>query len=985
MESPALTEEQWNRVQEIFCGALELPPAEQAAMVGRTTAGDPVVRAEVESLLRADSVGDADVVSAIGLEAKVLLRDSQILGSRLGDYRVIREIGQGGMGAVYLAERDDQHYRKQVAIKVVKRGMDTAEVLGRFRSERQILANLDHPYIARLIDGGSTADGRPFFVMDFVQGQPIDAYCRNQNLDVRARLRLFLRVCEAVSEAHRNLIVHRDLKPGNILVTSDGVPKLLDFGVARLLDPAMDSSYPATAVFAGLLTPEYASPEQVRGLPATTAIDIYSLGAVLYELLTGVRAQPLANRSPVEVDRVVCQSEVTRPSAAAPPRIRRQLVGDLDNIVLMAMRKERDRRYQSVDQMAEDIRRHLAGRPVVARRGSLRYRAWKYVRRHRLAIAAACLIAGSLITGTAVALSEARQAQSARRIAESQKQAAERERTRAEAEAFAAKTERDRSERRLAEMVELADRSLYDMDSAIERLPGATEARQRIVAGTLQFLENLSRDAGPDDRLRYVLSVAYSKVADSQGYPMRPNLGDRAGAMANYHKAADWIAPLLAKEPENPQYLLQFVHVQLQMGTGTVLNWEAQRADAIRVLRTALPSAAKLARIRPRDPEYRIPEGDLYSELSRALGPTDPPRSLEYSRKQVQAMLSAAESLPANREVKLALATAYSQLGQALHAQAGLSYTAPVESYRRSIALREEAVTANPTDAVARRGLMISYANLAATLYTPRAPSAGDVSGAAVYYGKAVAIARELAAADPNDQLAQYDLANALLRYGWLEPSPSQREASLATLRQAEEIFSRLMAADPKSISTARSMSLAQEYTGNRLRDLGRLPEAVAAYHRSLDLVVRFLAVNPKEINLGAQALSSEMALSKTLAMQGDRSAIETARNAIARAQRSNSAPDQDRARSQLAAAYGQPWIGLPDARRLRFRWRRRTPGHGRVESPRCGGRQEHHRNGTCRGRRIVACLRRSLALAFRQWRHHFDKISPVEALTKAR
>jgi tetratricopeptide (TPR) repeat protein len=930
MESQSITEEQWNRVQEIFSAAADLPRAEQAAMLEQASAGDRIIRAEVESLLRADSVGDADVFSAIGLEAKALLQDSQILGSRLGDYRVVREIGQGGMGAVYLAERDDQHYRKQVAIKVVKRGMDTAEVLGRFRSERQILANLDHPYIARLIDGGSTADGRPFFVMDYVQGQPIDAYCRGHNLDVPARLRLFLRVCEAVSEAHRNLIVHRDLKPGNILVTPDGVPKLLDFGVARLLDPGVDSSYPATAVSAGRLTPEYASPEQVRGLPATTAIDVYSLGAILYELLTGVRAQPVANRSPVEVDRVVCQTDVARPSAAAPPRIRRQLAGDLDNIVLMAMRKERDRRYQSVDQVADDILRHLAGRPVMARRGSLRYRAWKYVRLHRLGIAAAFLVASSLIAGTAVALSQAVQAQAARRVAEAQKQAAERERARAEAEAFLAKTERDLSERRLAEMVELADRSLSDMDSAIERLPGATEARQHIVAGTLQFLENLSRDAGPDDRLRYVLSVAYSKVADSQGYPMRPNLGDRAGAMANYRKAADWIAPLLAKEPENPQYLLQFVHIQQQLGT--VLNWESQRDESIRVLRAALPNAAKLARLRPRDPASRIQEGDLYSELARASGATDPAQLLEYSRKQVHSMLSAAESLPGNREVKLALATAYSQLGQALHAQPGFSYTAPVESYRRSIALREEAVAANPADTMARRGLMISYANLAATLYTPIAPSAGDVSGAAVYYGKAVAIARELAAADPNDQLAQYDLANALLRYGWLEPAPGQREASLATLRQAEEILSRLMAADPKSISTARSMSLAQEYTGNRLRDLGRLPEAVAAYRRSLDLADRFLAVNPNEINLRAQALASEMALGKTLAMQGDSGGIESARSAIARAQKSNSAPDQDRVRSQLAAAYanlGSVYQALGDcasagdaARRALAEWR---------------------------------------------------------------
>jgi len=920
-----MSAEQWNRVQEIFSAAVELPPSEQDGMVEAACAGDPAVRAEVESLLRADSSGDAPVVSAIGSEAEVLLKDSRILGERLGDYRILSEIGRGGMGTVYLAARDDQNYRKQVAIKVVKRGMDSAEVLGRFRHERQILANLDHPYVARLIDGGSTADGRPFFVMDYVQGLPIDAYCRNQNLDVPARLRLFLRVCEAVSEAHRNLIVHRDLKPGNILVTSEGIPKLLDFGVARLLEPGADSVSPATAVSAGPLTPEYASPEQVRGLPVTTAIDIYSLGAVLYELLTGVRAQHIGLRTPAEVDRVVCQTEVTRPSIAAPQRLKRQLRGDLDNIVLMAMRKERDRRYQSVDRMAEDIRRHLAGLPVMARQDSLPYRSWKYLRRHRWAISAACVIAGSLIAGATIARSEARQAQAARRVAEgarrtaeaerrtaeaerqtaeAERQVADRERARAETEALAAKTERDRSERRLTEMVELADRSLYDVHSAIERLPGSMEARRRIVASTLEFLENLSRDAGPDDRLKYVLSVAYSKVADVQGYPFLSNLGDRVGALANYGKAMDWISPLLAKEPENPQFLLQSVDVQMR--TAVVLDWEAQRVRAIEIYHAALPAARKLAHLRPRDSEDRMQEANIYSQMIRAYMPTDVSQALVYSRKQIQLMVEVAKDFPDNRDVKLELAGAYSQLGQALHAQAGLGISEPVEPYRRSIALREEVVAGNPADAVARRGLMISYANLAAILYNPGAPSVGDIAGASGYYGKAVSIARELAGGDPNNRLAQYDLANALFRYGWLEPAPAEREASLATLREAEEILSRLLAADPNSVSTAVALSVAGEYAGNRLRDLGRWPEAVAAYHRSLDVAERFLAANPKEVHLAIYIMANERALATVLAMQGDGTAPEVARKAIARAEQwSKIAPDRERARSLLAAAYG--------------------------------------------------------------------------------
>ena len=249
------------------------------------------------------------MAAAIESEAGALLDDrASLVGTRMGPYRVLKEIGRGGMGSVYLGERDDEHYHKRVAIKVVKRGMDSTEVLARFRHERQILAGLEHPYIARLIDGGTTPDGRPFFVMEYVEGQPIDVYCREHSLNVEQRLRLFLRVCEAVAYAHRALVVHRDLKPGNIFVAAEGIPKLLDFGVAKLLDPATGDSFTFTASATGPLTPEYASPEQIRGLAITTAADVYSLGTILFELLTGTRAQKIETRAPSEIERVVCET-----------------------------------------------------------------------------------------------------------------------------------------------------------------------------------------------------------------------------------------------------------------------------------------------------------------------------------------------------------------------------------------------------------------------------------------------------------------------------------------------------------------------------------------------------------------------------------------------------------------------------------------------------------------------------------------------------
>jgi serine/threonine protein kinase len=447
----------WDRVQHLFLSAADLAPGEQARFIDFACAGDTALRAEVESLLASDRKNGAAISAAVEVEAALLFDSPTLKGERLGAYRLVREIGRGGMGAVYLAIRDDDQYRKQVAIKVsrstsrrrprVKRGMDTVELLERFRHERQILANLDHPYIARLIDGGTTADGRPFFAMEYIEGRPVDAFCAEHALDTDARCRLFLRICEAISHAHRNLVVHRDLKPGNIFVTSDGTPKLLDFGVAKLLggDGRWGETLPTMQ---RPFTPEYASPEQVRGLPITTATDVYSLGVVFYELLTGQRARAVRAKSPFEVEPAVCASEVVRPSLVA-----RNLDPDLDNIVLMAVRKEAERRYQSVDQFADDVRRYMEGRPMAARQDSFGYRSRKFLRRNRFSAAAAAAVLVSLVTGIVVSVTESRQAEAARRTADAERLVAVRERSRAEAEARQAEAahQAEAQQRRIAD------------------------------------------------------------------------------------------------------------------------------------------------------------------------------------------------------------------------------------------------------------------------------------------------------------------------------------------------------------------------------------------------------------------------------------------------------------------------------------------------------------------------------------------------------
>ena len=313
------------------------------------------------------------------------------------------------MGVVYLAVRADDHYQKRVAIKLVQHGLYTGAILHRFRTERQILASLDHPNIARLLDGGTTTDGRPYLVMEYVEGLPIDVYCDRHKLSISERLRLFRTVCAAVHYAHQNLVIHRDLKPSNILVSTDGVPKLLDFGIAKLLNPELSApSLVFTESGLQLLTPEYASPEQVRGEPLTTASDVYALGVLLYELLTGHQPYRLTSRRRQDLERVICEVDPLKPSTAIsrsdadtetdgtgqrtpatvsqtregqPEKLRRRLTGDLDNIVLMALRKEPQRRYGSAEHLAEDLRRHLEGLPVMARPQTFGYRSAKFIRR----------------------------------------------------------------------------------------------------------------------------------------------------------------------------------------------------------------------------------------------------------------------------------------------------------------------------------------------------------------------------------------------------------------------------------------------------------------------------------------------------------------------------------------------------------------------------------------------------------------------------
>ena len=458
------------------------------------------------------------------------------IGQRVGPYKIVEQIGVGGMGEVYRAFRADDQYQKQVALKVVRAGQDSRFVVGHFKNERQILASLDHPNIARLHDGGTTEGGIPYFVMELIEGQPIDQYCGQRQLSVTERLGLFLQVCSAVQYAHQRLIIHRDIKPGNILVTADSTPKLLDFGIAKILDTdAAAGKFETTLTIFRVLTPGYASPEQVKGETITTASDVYSLGVVLYELLTGHHPYRKPNSTPQEIARAVCEVEAEKPSTAvrrmetlkggrdsqgstAVPEIlkrpaeklSKRLRGDLDNIVLMALRKDQQRRYASVEQFSEDIRRHLDHLPVVARKDTVLYRTSKFVARHRAGVAAVIVVMVTLLVAMAVTVRQAR----------------------------IAREQRARAERRFNDVRKLANSLLFDLSDGVRNLPGSTDVQKSLIDTALRYLDSLAQEAQGDPSLERELAGAYKRLGDIQGAPVsHTNLGDSGAALASYRKA----------------------------------------------------------------------------------------------------------------------------------------------------------------------------------------------------------------------------------------------------------------------------------------------------------------------------------------------------------------------------------------------------------------------------------------------------------------
>ncbi len=600
---------QWKQIKDVLADILEIEPAERQRCLDSLDLS-PDQRAEVESLIQFESESaDLMQLSAVEFSKDFVAEDSGgLAGQEIGPYKLISELGTGGMGAVYLAERIDGKFQQKVALKLLKREMNTSALRRHFEQEREILASLDHPNIARLLDAGATDDKIPFIAMEYVDGMPIDEYCNSRRLDLNARLELFRTVCAAVDFAHRNLVIHRDLKPSNVLVTNDGIPKLLDFGISKIISNEYADADTATITRMGVMTPSYASPEQLRREGVTTLSDVYSLGVILFELLSGHRPFEDKEHDLREIYSAILEKEPALPSslvatgAFQPPTVVEPVIpngdntqgdiarrtrssetglssqsirGDLDNIVLKALRKEPERRYSSAGNLSDDIHRHMQGLAVTARPNTFGYRASKFVGRNRVSVIAAAIVLLAIIAGVIATVWQTR----------------------------VARAERANAEKRFNDVRKLANSYLFDVYPEIENLEGSLKAREKILINVLQYLDSLSTEAGGDLALQSELATAYEKIGDVQGALTNSSLGNIQAGLDSYAKAARLREAVYSADPSDLD-AKEKLAANYYTTARTLWN-NSQTAEAENAFEQSLKLRRELVAARPDSVEYQ--------------------------------------------------------------------------------------------------------------------------------------------------------------------------------------------------------------------------------------------------------------------------------------------------------------------------------------------------------------------------------------------
>ena len=747
----------WQDVQAIFADTLDLPDGQRESYLARVCAGRDDLLSEVQSLLAAHHRAGAFI---------------EPVPDRIGPYRLVEQIGHGGMGAVYRASRDDGQFQQQVAIKLLGPA-GAGSGYRRFLDEQQILANLSHPNIAGLLDGGITRVGVSYIVMEYVDGTAIDRYCDKQSrLD---RLRLFRTVCAAVQYAHQNLVVHRDLKPANILVTGDGVPKLLDFGIAKVLRP--DGPATRTTAFPAM-TLDYASPEQVRGAPISTASDVYSLGVLLHVLSTGRHPYDLAGKSYDAIVRIICDEVLEKPNTGS---------ADLDAIIAKAMRKAPADRYSSAEAFSADVERYLTRRPVEARHGALWYVATRFLARHRVAVTTAAVAVMLAATGVGITIRESRIA-----------------------------------ERRFQDVRSLASSIIFDIHDAVAQLPGSTAARKLIVSSAVEHLDRLARDAGGDPALQAELGDAYVRLGDVQGLQSQANLGDPEGAVVSYRKAASLFRASLQRRPDDVRTAVGLAEASRHLGSVltflrhtteaeqaageavTILEGVVVRDPADRHRRKLAAAYASLSDASENRLDYRGKAAEIFEDLL-AKQPHDRERQRDVAlvhkniashllprRYATEALphLTRAETLdaerlaaaPGSREAQMDLSFDYSQNGT--YYMNRQQFDEALAAFRKALEIRLRIADSDPADMRVRDRLAYLYSMIGETSMFGDRPS--DALSA---YTEARRISEMLLAAKPAHPQYRSNLATSEYGIGEAESAVGRRANACAAWRSASRLF----------------------------------------------------------------------------------------------------------------------------------------------------------------------------------------------------
>ncbi len=858
--------ENWKKAKLLLDEVLSLDASERQDFLDKSGA-NAEVRAEVESLLIYEEESeDLMRLSAVEFSKDFLSGEENVLvGQQIGIYKIVGELGYGGMGAVYLAVRTDGKFDQKVALKLLKREMNTSALRRRFQQEQAILASLGHQNIARLLDAGTTDDKIPFLAMEYVEGLPIDDYCNKNNLDLNQRLDLFRKVCSAVNFAHRNLIVHRDLKPSNILVNEEGVPKLLDFGISKILSAEFEQIHSATVTKLGVMTPGYASPEQISNESVTTATDIYSLGIILYELLSGHRPFETKEGDLKEIYKAVLETEPVPPSALVetitsefiektsakielfqaeseksssntgsirnrftnPNKVSinsNSLRGDLDNIVLKSLRKEPERRYSSAENFAEDIHRHQRGLPVTARPNTFAYRAEKFFKRNKAGVIGGVLIMLAIIGGIITTLWQARVAQ----------------------------TERIKAEKRFNDVRALANSFLFEFSPKIENLSGSMPARQLLVTRALEYLDNLSQESTSDLQLQSELAKAYEKVGDVQGNPQTPNIGDLKGALVSYEKAQIIRRTLLETDLENAEKQADLagnleVTASINLNGGEIDKAGGSLAEAVAlrekvlaqnprdfVARTKLADAlrtsgfvpfynseieksmefyrrslaifAELSKESLDDAFVNMQEANLYLDIGENFGYlNDMAQAQEKSQKGMEMLAAVYEKNPNNNRVRRAFFISLLKQGELYRDDGDLKKS--LVKYDRALDLAQTALQSESGSFQSKRDVVIVIKQRAVTLKLAKRLKESIES-----FARAIDISEQLRKDDPNNILIVYDIAGSYhdmseLYYDFRDFQEALKAAEEAQ-RNCREVLAKNPAHTQSKIVLARSKNI---------------------------------------------------------------------------------------------------------------------------------------------------------------------------------